>query len=93
MLQSGALEEVSAFVQKIQAGEIPANSPLTKALGYASLAAHLEGKKSQEEASAETKQDTRHYAKRQMTWFRNQIKADVALEKPDAAKILEYLEL
>ncbi|MDA2914320.1 tRNA (adenosine(37)-N6)-dimethylallyltransferase MiaA, partial [Acidobacteriia bacterium AH_259_A11_L15] len=41
-------------------------------LGYKQLAAHLEGELSFEEAVRLTKQETRRYAKRQLTWFRKE---------------------
>ena len=39
-------------------------------VGYAELFDHLEGKTSLETAISLIKQHTRHYAKRQLTWFR-----------------------
>lgn len=41
-----------------------------QALGYRHLAAYLAGKTDLETAVATMKRDTRHYAKRQLTWFR-----------------------
>jgi tRNA dimethylallyltransferase len=45
-------------------------SPAFQAIGYRQLAAHLEGRSSFDEAVAETIKATRHFAKRQETWFR-----------------------
>lgn len=42
-----------------------------RALGYAQCLAHMEGKSSLEEAIEATAMQTRRYAKRQLTWFRN----------------------
>ena len=47
-----------------------AESPPFKALGYKHVLKHLKGELTLEETVALTKRDTRHYAKRQMTWFR-----------------------
>jgi tRNA dimethylallyltransferase len=47
--------------------------PSVKALGLPQLKAHLEGASSLDEAVALAKRDTRRFAKRQMTWFRNQM--------------------
>ena len=47
----------------------PEIKPL-QALGYRHLVAHLAGSLSLAEAAELTKIDTRHYAKRQLTWFR-----------------------
>jgi tRNA dimethylallyltransferase len=48
------------------------NSNLTsmQALGYKEIASYLKGTISKEEAVRILKRDTRHYAKRQLTWFR-----------------------
>jgi tRNA dimethylallyltransferase len=80
MLEAGALEEVKAFVHD--------KSPLTRALGYAELAAHLKGEMRLDDAIAAASQSTRNYAKRQATWFRHQMAPDLILERPDAAKLL-----
>ncbi|MCY1311084.1 tRNA dimethylallyltransferase [compost metagenome] len=45
-----------------------------KAVGVRELAAHLAGELSLDGAVAAVKQATRNYAKRQLTWFRNQQK-------------------
>jgi tRNA dimethylallyltransferase len=73
MMQHGALEEVTAFDARIQSGEIAADAPVTKALGFKPLQAFLHGKMSKEEAIERSKIDTRQYAKRQLTWLRNQL--------------------
>ena len=43
-------------------------------IGYKELKKYFEGKISLEEAKEEMKKNTRHYAKRQYTWFNNQMK-------------------
>jgi tRNA dimethylallyltransferase len=68
MVGGGALEEVARLVGR----RLDASRPIMKALGVAPLAAHLRGEISQEAALARACQDTRRYAKRQITWFRNQ---------------------
>ncbi len=67
MLAMGALDEAGAL-----AGLDPA-LPLRKALGVPELLRHLEGAISLEAAISEAQQATRRYAKRQLTWFRNQM--------------------
>ena len=42
------------------------------ALGYRELIPYMEGKVSLEEAVQAIKTDTRHFAKRQLTWFRRE---------------------
>lgn len=79
MIQMGALEETENFTKKIKNGEVKENSLLCRALGYTRLRDYLKGDLSKEEAISLSQQDTRQYAKRQMTWFRNQLTADETL--------------
>ena len=68
MLQAGLAEEVAA----LKANGIPAESTAMQALGYKEVLEYLEGRCSREEAVARIKLGTRHYAKRQLTWFRRE---------------------
>jgi tRNA dimethylallyltransferase len=68
MVQHGALEEVQALSRR----ELPENLPVMRALGVRPFAAHLGGGLSRAEAMTQVRTDTRRYAKRQLTWFRNQ---------------------
>lgn len=70
MIDTGALDEV-----RLIAGLDP-SLPALKALGVPELRRHLAGEISLETASDHSKTATRQFAKRQMTWFRNQIIAD-----------------
>lgn len=69
MLERGALDEVRALMDQ---GLSPA-LPVMKAVGVRELAAHLSGETSREVALDQMRQATRNYAKRQLTWFRNQM--------------------
>jgi tRNA dimethylallyltransferase len=73
MMECGAVDEVKEFSQKIENGEINAETPLTKALGYKPLLGFIKGKISKEEAIDQAQTETRQYAKRQVTWFKNQL--------------------
>lgn len=68
MVEAGALDEVRALVARGLDPKLPA----MKAVGVRELAAHLAGETSLEAAVEATRQATRNYAKRQLTWFRNQ---------------------
>jgi tRNA dimethylallyltransferase len=68
MFGAGAIEEVQALAAR---GLDPA-LPAMKAVGVREIIAHLEGRISREEALARAQQETRRYAKRQLTWFRGQ---------------------
>jgi tRNA dimethylallyltransferase len=68
MARGGALEEVRALMDRRLDPALPA----MKAVGVRELARHIDGELSLEEAVALAQQETRRYAKRQLTWFRNQ---------------------
>ena len=69
MLGQGALDEVRAL--KVRG--LDPTLPAMKAHGVPWLIRHLNGEMSLDEAADMGKQDTRRYAKRQTTWFRNQM--------------------
>lgn len=72
MLDNGALEEVEAFNNRVEEGEVHHNVPLLKALGYPQLVAYIKGEMSKDEAVEKAQARTRQYAKQQITWFKNQ---------------------
>jgi tRNA dimethylallyltransferase len=69
MVAAGALAEVEGLL----ALHLPPDLPVMKAIGVVPLARVLSGAISMEAATAEMKTETRRYAKRQLTWFRNQM--------------------
>lgn len=75
MIDEGAVEELAAFDQKIDRGEISKDSVLVKTIGANGLRAWREGVISKEDAIILAQTETRQYAKRQTTWFNNQIKS------------------
>jgi tRNA dimethylallyltransferase len=70
-LEKGALEEVKTLLRDLT----PSVYAQIKTIGFQELRQYLEGKSSLEEAIFLAKQHTRHYAKRQITWFRHQLTA------------------
>ena len=70
MMRSAALDEVRRLAERKLAPTLPA----MKAHGVPWLIRHLNGEISRDEAAAGAVMDTRRYAKRQLTWFRNQMK-------------------
>jgi tRNA dimethylallyltransferase len=70
MMRSTALEEVRRLAER----KLDPSLPAMKAHGVPWLIQHLKGEISREEAVAGAVMDTRRYAKRQLTWFRNQMK-------------------
>lgn len=76
MLERGALDEVHAFDKRIEGGEVKTGVPLNKALGLKFLRQYLADEISLEEATTLSQTQTRQYAKKQMTWIRNQMKVE-----------------
>jgi len=66
MVKEGLVEEVSHIIAM---GYRPETKAM-HALGYSQICNYLEGRYSLDEAVSLIKKETRHYAKRQMTWFR-----------------------
>jgi tRNA dimethylallyltransferase len=69
MLAAGALEEVRALAER----HLDPLLPAMKAHGVPALIRHLRGEISLADAAEIGRADTRHYAKRQFTWFRHQL--------------------
>lgn len=69
MLKSGAVEEVKALL----ALDLSPAMPVMKAIGVPQIAAMLAGDMSEADVIDRGAAATRQYAKRQMTWFRNQL--------------------
>ena len=68
MMQSGILDEIS------QVMSIPKHLPSYKSHGLPELIDYINGEKTLNEAIEIAIQNTRNYAKRQKTWFKNQIR-------------------
>jgi tRNA dimethylallyltransferase len=80
MLAGGALDEARALAAR----KLDPLLPAMKAHGIPWLIRHLAGEISLGEAADHAKLDTRHYAKRQFTWFRHQL-GDWPRAAPEAA--------
>lgn len=87
MFEQGLVEEVETLL----GSGVPENCPPFRALGYKYVLQYLKNRIPLDKAVALTKTDTRHYAKRQMTWFRKM--ADVRwFSANDFPAILSYVE-
>lgn len=82
MLEEGALEEVRALMAR----DLDPSLPAMKALGVPQIIDFISGKMTREECVRIAQRDTRRYAKRQMTWFRNQVHAHLTVEKQDSKR-------
>ena len=65
MIEEGLIEEVQNLVKKYK--EFPT---AMQGLGYKEVVEYFDGKISKEEMIEKIKQESRHYAKRQITWFK-----------------------
>lgn len=80
MMQALGMDaQVADFKTRIARGEVAADAPLTHACGYRPLADHLDGLCTRTEALELMLIDTRQYAKRQQTWFKNQLPGDLRI--------------
>jgi len=84
MLSAGALDEVQALAAR----HLDPLLPAMKAHGVPWLIRHLAGEISLAAAAAEAKKDTRHYAKRQFTWFRHQLADWPRVDPATASEVL-----
>ncbi len=90
MVEAGWKDEVASLMETV-----PMDAPAWQSLGYQEWVACIRGKLSECEVLETVRQATRHYAKRQMTWFRHQTEAcqleltgDFAREFASAVQIL-----
>lgn len=77
MIKYGALDEVRYLLSL----HLDKNIPAMKMLGVPELALYLSGSLSLSESVDLAKIHTRQYAKRQRTWFRNKLSAEITLNK------------
>lgn len=68
MFEQGLLEEGEALIRQGCTSDMTS----MQAIGYKELFPYFEGKISREEAMEQIQKDTRHFAKRQLTWFRRE---------------------
>ncbi len=90
MMEQGLLEEVRALKDR----GIARDSVSMQGLGYKELLAYLDGELPLEEAVRIIKRDTRHFAKRQLTWFRRErdvIWIDRQEIGQEEEKIIDYM--
>ena len=86
MLEQGLVGEI----QNLLSSGIPAKATALQAIGYKEFVSALEGNGSIEEAADEVRKASRHYAKRQLTWFRRNPSMNWLVRHPeeDSSKIL-----
>ncbi|WP_243663064.1 tRNA (adenosine(37)-N6)-dimethylallyltransferase MiaA [Hydrogenispora ethanolica] len=92
MIEDGFIEEVQTLLQM---GYDSSLKPM-QSLGYRHINEYLQGKLSLAEALTQIKRETRHYAKRQLTWFRREpidLWLNISERKQEfIGEILRYIE-
>lgn len=68
MIEKGLIDEVKGLLEKGYARDLVS----MQGLGYKEIVSYIEGENSLEEAIYILKRDTRHFAKRQLTWFKRE---------------------
>ena len=92
MIKDGLLNEVKAFYDKNIR-----TKPLLNAIGYREIYSYFDGNISLEEATDKIKQNSRHYAKRQYTFFNHQLpivwfETDYSNFNNTIEQIISYIE-
>ncbi len=83
MLQNGAIDEVKYLKSNNASGGV------TKAIGYKQISDWIDNQITNKEMIIKATQETRHYAKRQITWFKNQFKNAITFTPENADNILK----
>ena len=84
MVEEGAMEEARSFLGL----RLDSSLPAMKAVGVRELGRHLAGEITLEAAIAAAQQETRRYAKRQITWFRHQMADAEVINEQFSERIL-----
>ena len=90
MMEQGLLDEVRYLKER----GVRKDSTAMQGLGYKELYAYLEGEYPLDEAVRIIKRDTRHFAKRQLTWFKRErdvIWADKSVIRQEEEKLADYM--
>ena len=87
MLARAAMDEVKQLIYR----QLDPSLPLMKALGVTALKAALDQEMTIDEAAYIAKRDSRQYAKRQMTWLRNNYNAQITLDSKLSESLMERI--
>ena len=87
MLTHGAIDEVSELIAR----KLDPGLPLMKALGVAPIASFLKGEITKDDAAFIAKRDSRRFAKRQITWIRNNFNARITIETKFSESLYEKI--
>ena len=82
MIDNGIIDEAKMLLDS----GVDRSSTCWQAIGYKEMLKYLEGEETLEQAADRIRIGTRHYAKRQLTWFRG-MGEDVTYLKPDDTRV------
>lgn len=88
MIENGLIDEVKSLLED----GVDPNSQSMKAIGYREVISYLNNEYTYEEMIDKLKQNSRHYAKRQLTWFRrNEYSQWIDVSKYNENEMIEYI--
>ena len=87
MLECGALEEVRCLTAR----QLDPSLPLMKTLGLSALQSVLNGEFTIDEARCISKRDSRRYAKRQLTWLRNNYNTQITIKTKLSKRLIQNI--
>jgi len=85
MIEEGGIKEVQNLLKLNPTGGV------LKAIGVPEIISYLQGDITKEQMIEKAILSTRHYAKRQITWFKHQLKSDIILSRPDELPLPELI--
>ena len=84
MVDKGVVDEVKNFLGR----EIPTLHPINKTIGLRHLKNHINGLMKIDDAIILSQKDSRNYAKRQITWFKNQPRDSISIQREEAKEVI-----
>lgn len=85
MISDGLLQEIEGLLRS----GVTFDNQSMQAIGYKEFKGYFEKTKTLEECVEQVKINTRHFAKRQYTWFKNQMPITWYIDKDEAIKDIE----
>lgn len=85
MVKQGIVKEIEGLLKQSYSWDLPSMS----GVGYRQFRDHIEGKESLEKALDKLKKETKHFAKKQMTWFKRDQRICWTEKLEDAEKLVK----
>ncbi|PIZ95941.1 MAG: tRNA (adenosine(37)-N6)-dimethylallyltransferase MiaA [Candidatus Magasanikbacteria bacterium CG_4_10_14_0_2_um_filter_33_14] len=85
MIENNLLKEIDALLKQKYSWDLPSMS----GIGYRQFREHLEGTEELEKAINKLKKETKHFAKKQMTWFKRDKRINWVEKREEAEKLIE----